>query len=116
MKNKRENIKFSRFFASNKKADVPVTILVIGVFALCTLAIFSFFVSSFKSQDSFKGVEVVEEANSLLEEYKFQEEAGVSDLEQELQPVTCPSPLTGKCILVKETFGEREIYVAYKIG
>ena len=26
----------------NKKADIPVTILVIGVFAICSMAIFSF--------------------------------------------------------------------------
>ena len=51
----------------NKKADLPVTILVIGVFAVCTLALLSFFYSSHQLHKSFVGIEMVENANIQIE-------------------------------------------------
>lgn len=56
----------------NKKGDVPVMILVIGVVAICILTIFSF-VSFKKSSDKdFKeGLYLFEQAHSDLEMFKF---------------------------------------------
>ncbi len=51
----------------NKKADVPVTILVIGVFAVCTLALLSFMYSSNKLNKSLDGIKLMEEANAKIE-------------------------------------------------
>ncbi len=64
----------------NKKADVPIMILVIGVIAICILAILSFFNSdsSFKSNT---GVEVIEEINADVEEFYFYVNAGFSEEE-----------------------------------
>ncbi len=51
----------------DKKGDIPITILVIGVFVVCTLALFSFF-SSIKLLDhSFTGLDVIEEVNYEIE-------------------------------------------------
>jgi len=51
----------------NRKGDLPVTILVIGVFALCALALLSFFYSSYQINKSFVGVETIEKANIQIE-------------------------------------------------
>lgn len=51
----------------NKRGDIPVTILVIGIFAVCTLAILSFLHSSFLLNKSFVGIDFMEEANINIE-------------------------------------------------
>ena len=52
----------------NKRGDVPVTILVIGVFVVCTLAIFSFIHSSLVVNKSFVGIDLMEKANIDIEQ------------------------------------------------
>jgi hypothetical protein len=66
---KKANIKFSLlpFMKKDKKGDLPVTILIIGVFAVCTLAILSFLYSSYQIHKSFVGVEITEKANVQIE-------------------------------------------------
>jgi len=54
----------------NKHGDIPVTILVIGVLAICVLAILSFFVSNSSANNSFSAVDTVEGA-SLIKEKIF---------------------------------------------
>jgi hypothetical protein len=51
----------------NKRGDLPVTILAIGVFVVCTLALLSFMYSSYKLNKSFSGVKLIEEANARIE-------------------------------------------------
>jgi len=51
----------------NRRGDLPITILVIGVFAVCTLALFSFVHYSNQVSKTFSGIEVVEEANFQIE-------------------------------------------------
>lgn len=51
----------------DKKGDLPVTILVIGIFAVCTLALFSFAHYSNQVSKTFVGLEVIEEANFQIE-------------------------------------------------
>ena len=57
----------------NKHGDVPITILVIGVFSLCTLALLSFYFASVKIGNAFAGVNMLEDINSLAEKIKFYE-------------------------------------------
>jgi hypothetical protein len=66
-------------FKKNKKGDVPVTILVIGVFAICSLALLTFFISDFKITNSFVSFEVMEKMNSQIDEYKYYKSEGVSE-------------------------------------
>lgn len=51
----------------NKKGDIPTTILVIGVFVVCTLAIASFFYSGFLLNKKFEWVSKMEKANAEIE-------------------------------------------------
>ncbi|GBE19807.1 hypothetical protein BMS3Abin17_00536 [archaeon BMS3Abin17] len=55
----------------NRKGDIPVTILVLGVVAICILAILSFYSSKIKIEDSFESVGKIEEMNSQIENNTF---------------------------------------------
>jgi hypothetical protein len=52
----------------NRKGDLPVTILIIGVFGVCTLALLSFLYSSYQVHKAFVGIEVMEKANAQIEQ------------------------------------------------
>ena len=54
-----------------KKANVSVTILVIGILAVCDLALISFIVSKTSVRESFTGVALMEKMNSQIEDYSF---------------------------------------------
>jgi hypothetical protein len=53
----------------NKRGDIPLTILIIGVFGVCTLALISFFYSSYLINKAFVGVEIMEKANIQMESH-----------------------------------------------
>ena len=59
-------------FLKDKKADIPITILVLGVLAICALTIISFIISSksFNKSDS-SGVEIFEEIHTDVEKFYF---------------------------------------------
>ena len=64
----------------NKKGNIPITILVIGVVAICVLALGSFVFSSFKLNKSFS-LGVFEDIQSDVENfyfYKTQNNEGVA--------------------------------------
>ncbi len=67
----------------NKRGDIPIMILVLGVFVICILAIMSFVFSAAKSEDSVLGYIAVEMANSLREQYHFYENVGYGTAEIE---------------------------------
>ena len=52
----------------NKRGDIPVTILVLGVVAICILAILSFFISSFEMKKNFD-IQIVKEAKLAREKF-----------------------------------------------
>lgn len=55
----------------NKHGDVPVAILVLGTFALCALALLSFYISGIFIQNTFFGPSLVEKMDSNINEYNF---------------------------------------------
>jgi len=55
----------------NKRGDIPLTILVIGILLVCALALFSFLSSTTKVRNSFVGIGVLEKMNSQLEKNYF---------------------------------------------
>ena len=61
----------------NRRGDVPITILVIGVVMVCALALISFFSSSFKLEQSFTGVSVIDDFKVKIDEYNFYNTLGV---------------------------------------
>jgi hypothetical protein len=62
----------------NKKGEISVTILVIGVIVLSALAMFTFFVSDYRLSNSFVGVGVMEKMNAAVDEYLFYQNVGAS--------------------------------------
>jgi hypothetical protein len=58
----------------NNRGDIPITILVIGVFAICAFAILSFIISSISLRNSFVGIDIVESANKQIEFKEFNNE------------------------------------------
>ncbi len=55
----------------NRKGDIPVTILVIGVFGVCTLALLSFVYSSSQLQKAMVGLDVLDNANIQIESHNL---------------------------------------------
>jgi hypothetical protein len=56
---------------NNKRGDIPVTILVVGVVFICAIALMSFIASSISIRKSFTGIALVEQLNSQVEEHLF---------------------------------------------
>lgn len=57
----------------NNRGDIPITILVIGIFVVCTLAIGSFFYSNYQINKSFTGIDLMEKANIEIEKNSLTE-------------------------------------------
>jgi len=55
----------------NKRGDVSITILVIGVFAICTIAIVTFLLYNQTIQTGFVNVGVFENLSAQVENYYF---------------------------------------------
>jgi hypothetical protein len=67
----------------NKRGDVSITILVIGVILICALAIFSFFSSTIQIGTSFIGIGLTEKLNSQIETKIFNKENPVGTYVEE---------------------------------
>ena len=55
----------------NKRGDIPTVVLVIGVFAVSTLALITFYLADFRTSNSFVGLQVMQKLNAQVEEYTF---------------------------------------------
>ena len=64
----------------NKKADISITLLVIGVFAVCTLALISFFYSSVQLRNSFFGLDLVEKITADMDKITFSQKDQLKNL------------------------------------
>ena len=56
----------------NKKGNLPIIILVLGVLAVCSLALLSFYSSNLKVSNNFAGVKLIEKLNSQIEINRYQ--------------------------------------------
>ncbi len=63
----------------NRKGDIGITILVIGVFAVCSLALLTFYISDYKISNSFVGLDVMHKLNADVDLYKFYKSEGISE-------------------------------------
>ncbi len=55
----------------NKKGDISITILVLGVFIVSALALLSFYLAGINGDETLKRIGVLNKVNSLSEEVKF---------------------------------------------
>lgn len=62
----------------NKQGDIPVTILVIGVFGICVLAILSFNFSISSGRVSLAGPYLIEDVIVISEQISFYENNGIN--------------------------------------
>jgi len=53
----------------NKKADITITILVIGIIVVCFLALISFYLASLSTDKNFEGIRKIVRINSNMERY-----------------------------------------------
>lgn len=58
---------------NNKRGNLPIIILVLGVLAVCSLALISFYNANLKVSNNFAGVKLIEELNSEIEMNLYQE-------------------------------------------
>ena len=56
----------------NKKGNLPIIILILGVLAVCSLALLSFYSSNLKVSNNFVGVKLIEKLNSEIEENLYE--------------------------------------------
>jgi hypothetical protein len=108
MENKK--IKFKIFnknsLKENNKANLPITIFVIGVIAICILTIFSFVFSIGKISSKNWGFELMEEVKVDLEKFYFYKNIGFSD-EESAEKINAR-------VLEEEIEGELEEYLIIK--
>ena len=62
----------------NKRGDISVMLLVIGVFAVCTLAIVSFILHEELGRKQFADIEMASNLSSQLEDFYFYTNSGLS--------------------------------------
>ena len=67
----------------DKKADIPVMILVIGVIAICSLTLLSFFIAESRIYGSFSGVKDMQALSSGIDDYIFYKNVGFNENEIE---------------------------------
>ncbi|VVB83464.1 Transglycosylase SLT domain protein [uncultured archaeon] len=60
-----------RKIINNKRGDLPITLLVIGVVLVCCIAIFTFFSSTITIKNHFAGIELIEQLNANIEQNHF---------------------------------------------
>ncbi len=94
----------------NKKGDIPITILVIGVVALCAMAIATFYIYDQSVKKDFMTIEAVEDAAILKEKISLYEKLGFEDAEIK-QFVDLGADAKGNYIYVNQ----KEISVKYYI-
>lgn len=67
----------------DKHGDIPIVVLVIGVFLVCTMAVGSFYLFGNKIKANSVGIRLIERANADADKYYFYENIGKTDEEIE---------------------------------
>lgn len=68
-----------RNLLKNKKGDIPITILVIGVLTICLFAVFSFYFSDRAVRKNLGDISAVEESAIIKEKISVYREIGFSN-------------------------------------
>jgi len=96
----------------NKKANVPIMILVIGVVAICGFAILSFaFSYKFSSIKDSIGLEVLEKVNSDIEKFEFYKNIGKTP-EQSAELID--AEYVSEKLIIEKSDGDKSIIIKYE--
>ena len=101
MMNKKE-----KFLIKNRKGDIPITILVIGIVGICALAIYSFYFSIRSVGNDFMVIDVLEKASILEEKISFYGRVGLG--EEEIKDIL---EIEGIIKIEKDEQGERYLLI-----
>jgi len=66
---------------SNKRADIPTIILVLGVFIVCSLTLLSFYFAGIKDSNFFEGVLLVKAVSEIADDIRFYDKLKKDPLE-----------------------------------
>ena len=91
----------------NRRGDIPVTILVIGVIGICALAIISFYISDRNVRDGFEALELIEEISLEAEKIILYEK-----LEVDYEGIIDIKDPTGERYLLIE---QNKVWVRYNL-
>jgi hypothetical protein len=69
----------------NKRADIAITILVLGVIALCAVALFSFYVDGSKIKRVANSAYFLQDVYNLAESVEYSKEGLTSKYDEELE-------------------------------
>ncbi|MEK6760336.1 MAG: hypothetical protein AABX93_00245 [Nanoarchaeota archaeon] len=89
----------------NRRGDISTTILVVGVFAICSLALLSFYLSGIDSEETFSRLEIIKKVNSIADEIRFYKNQEINKKPEEIMGIFQP-----------KTSNENLVYSAAKIG
>ena len=91
----------------NKRADIPIVILVVGVLVLCALAILNFYLSEKQQTKSMNSVYYPQEIYNLADSVRYSDSSLISNYGN--------VKLEGdKLIIEKDFFGDEEISIKIK--
>lgn len=85
----------------NRRGDIPITILVLGVLAICILALVSFAFFSVKIQQNFD-IQIIKEAKLAQEKAEVYENLGMSQEQIDLA-LGIKKDSQGRYILIQRT-------------
>ncbi len=86
----------------NKRGDIPITILVIGILAICILAIFSFYLSNRNVKDDFSSISAIEKVLIAKEKISLYKESLEFTWEEVEEIFEIKSDIQGKYITAEE--------------
>lgn len=103
---------FDSGILKNRKADLPITILVIGVFVICIFALLSFYSSKLIFEELFVGINSMENIASKINEYSFYKNLEING-EEIKQIIDIKEDRQGKYIEIEEK-NEGKDFIIFK--
>ncbi|MBI2043516.1 hypothetical protein HYT25_03955 [Candidatus Pacearchaeota archaeon] len=93
----------------DKKGDISITLLVLGVFAVCSLALFSFYISGINGKETAIRVGIVEKIKSLEGEIRFYQSPEINKNPMEIMELFDKGITEGNLIFIGVKDGDKYI-------
>lgn len=95
----------------NQRGDIPITILVFGVLAICLIAILSFYFSDKLVKNNFNSITLIEEASVIKDKISLYENLGF-DSDEIDRAFNITSDVRGRYFILQKS----GISVRYNLG